>query len=110
MGYLLLLGGSPISWKTKKQSVVSRSSVRAEYREMDSTVSEILWVRWLLKDLQHVEMDFYFVQERVDTKEIAPMAIESKMQLADLLTKGLGSEQPHFLLNKMGIKDLHAPS
>ncbi|KAI3808618.1 hypothetical protein L1987_24573 [Smallanthus sonchifolius] len=91
--YLLILGGSPISWKTKKQSVVSRSSAEAEYRAMASTVSEILWVRWLLKDMQvhittptllfcdnqaarhiannlvyrertkHVEMDCYFVRE-----------------------------------------------
>ncbi|XP_022003740.1 uncharacterized mitochondrial protein AtMg00810-like [Helianthus annuus] len=51
-GYLLLLGGAPISWKSKKQSLVSRSSAEAEYRAMASTVSEILWVRWLLKDLQ----------------------------------------------------------
>ncbi|GJW31650.1 uncharacterized mitochondrial protein-like protein [Tanacetum coccineum] len=52
MGYLLILGGGPISWRTKKQSVVSRSSAEAEYRAMASTVGEILWVRWLLKDLQ----------------------------------------------------------
>ncbi|GJV06354.1 putative reverse transcriptase domain-containing protein [Tanacetum coccineum] len=52
MGYLLILGGGPISWRTKKQSVVSRSSAEAEYRAMASPVGEILWVRWLLKDLQ----------------------------------------------------------
>ncbi|GJU48848.1 putative RNA-directed DNA polymerase [Tanacetum coccineum] len=133
-------GRGPISWKTKKQSVVSRSLAEEKYRAMSFIVSEIIWVRWLLKDLQvhivtpiqlfcdnqaarhiannpvyhertkHVEMDCYFIRERVDTKEIVPMAIESKIQLADLLTKGLGSEQLHFLLNKMGIKDLHAPS
>nr|GEV91432.1 retrovirus-related Pol polyprotein from transposon TNT 1-94 [Tanacetum cinerariifolium] len=51
-GYLLLFSGGPISGKTKKQSVVSRSSAEAEYRAMASTVCEILWVRWLLKDMQ----------------------------------------------------------
>ena len=107
--YLLLLGGTPISWKSKKQSVVSRSSAEAEYRAMASTVSEILWLRWLLKELElpcdsptqlfcdnqaarniannpifhertkHVEMDCYFVRERVESKEIVPMPIDSKL-------------------------------
>nr|GEZ41365.1 integrase, catalytic core [Tanacetum cinerariifolium] len=48
--YLLLFSGSPISWKMKKQLVVSRSSAEAEYKAIASTVSEIVWVRWLLKD------------------------------------------------------------
>nr|GEY76674.1 putative reverse transcriptase, RNA-dependent DNA polymerase, Gag-polypeptide of LTR copia-type [Tanacetum cinerariifolium] len=44
-GYLLLLGGPPISWRTKKQSVVLHSSAEAEYKAMASTVSEIILVR-----------------------------------------------------------------
>ncbi|XP_021995995.1 uncharacterized mitochondrial protein AtMg00810-like [Helianthus annuus] len=51
--YLLLLGGAPVSWKSKKQSVVSQSSAEAEYRAMATTVSEILWMRWLLKDQEN---------------------------------------------------------
>ncbi|GJV29320.1 uncharacterized mitochondrial protein-like protein [Tanacetum coccineum] len=41
-GYLLLLGGALVSWKSKKQFVVSRSSAEAEYRVMATTTSEIL--------------------------------------------------------------------
>ena len=107
---------------------------------MAYTVSEILWIRWLLKDLQvhitsptylfcdnqaarhiannpvfhertkHVEMDCFFVRERVLSKEIMPLKINSKLQVTDLLTKGLGLAQFNFLLGKMGVIDLHAPS
>ena len=48
---MLLLGGAPISWKSNKQSVVSRSSAEAEYRVMAIVVSEVTWVHWLLKEI-----------------------------------------------------------
>ncbi|KAJ0930094.1 hypothetical protein HanPSC8_Chr04g0145331 [Helianthus annuus] len=55
-------------------------------------------------------MDCYFIRERVDSREIQPKPIDTKMQIADLLTKGLGTQQLKFLLGKLGMKDLHAPT
>ncbi|GKG18968.1 secreted RxLR effector protein 161-like protein, partial [Tanacetum coccineum] len=111
-----------------------------EYRSITSTLSEVLWLRWLLKELgvtshgptplfcdnqaarhiannpvfhkrtKHVEMDCYFIRERVDSKEIHPYHIDTTIQIADLLMKGLGTQQLRFLLDKLGTRDLHAPT
>ena len=51
IGYCFLLGDSLISWRSKKQKVVARSSTEAEYRAPTATIAELIWLRWLLQDL-----------------------------------------------------------
>ena len=50
-GYCVFLGKAFISWKSKKQITVSKSSAKAEYRPMTSITCELSWLRQLLQDL-----------------------------------------------------------
>jgi len=49
-GYCVFLGSSLVSWKTKKQKTVAKSSAEAEYRVMSATTSELEWLAQLLQD------------------------------------------------------------
>lgn len=46
------MGSSLISWKTKKQSTGSRSTVEVEYCSMCTTAYELKWISFLLTDFQ----------------------------------------------------------
>ncbi|TXG54027.1 hypothetical protein EZV62_019283 [Acer yangbiense] len=51
IAYAVHIVDSLISWKSKKETVVSRSSTEVEYRARASTTIEIVWLHWLLADM-----------------------------------------------------------
>uniref|UniRef100_A0A2N9HJ90 Integrase catalytic domain-containing protein n=1 Tax=Fagus sylvatica TaxID=28930 RepID=A0A2N9HJ90_FAGSY len=116
-GYCFLLGDSLISWRSKKQSVVARSSTEAEYRALADTTAELLWLRWLLQDLgidcstavpihcdnrsaiqiahndvfhertKHIEIDCHFIRHHLLQGTLQLRSVSSQDQLADIFTK-----------------------
>lgn len=125
--FLVTIGGSPISWKTKKQTTVSRSSAEAEYRSMAATTSELIWLKALLASLgvfhdsamhlfcdsqaalhivknpvfheltKHIELDCHFVREKLEAGDLTFSYISSKQQPVDIFTQALGRKQFTYL-------------
>ncbi|XP_024172378.1 uncharacterized mitochondrial protein AtMg00810-like [Rosa chinensis] len=94
-GYFTFVGGNLVTWKSKKQKVVARSSAEAEYRGMAHG---------------HVEVDRHFIKEKLDANLIAFPFVPTKEQLADILTKGVSVKAFHDSLNKLGIRDVYVPT
>jgi hypothetical protein len=52
--YVFTLAGGPISWQSKKQLTVSRSSIESEYRALNDGAQDAVWLHRLLTELQVV--------------------------------------------------------
>ena len=50
--YCVFIGGNLISWNSKEQDVVTRSSAEAEYRAMALVTCELIWLKHLLQGLR----------------------------------------------------------
>ena len=51
-GYCSFVGGNLVTWRSKKQNVVARSSAEAEFRAVTHGICEIMWIRRLLEELK----------------------------------------------------------
>ncbi|CAL9006148.1 unnamed protein product [Prunus brigantina] len=116
IGYAVFLGHNPISWAFKKEALVLRSSTEAEYRALAHCAAEISWIRQLLRNLhmvipeapvlhsdnlsalalsanpvlhsriKHMEIDFHFIRERVQNKDLIVQYVSTDEQVDDILT------------------------
>ena len=50
-GYVFQIGGSTISWMSKRQSIVALSTTEAEYVALSTATQEAIWLRSLLKGM-----------------------------------------------------------
>jgi hypothetical protein len=136
-GQCFFIGKSLISWRTKKQLTVSRSSSEAEYRALAAATCELQWLLYLFKDLhlscskspvlycdnrsaiyiaanpifhermKHLEIDCHLVREKLLSGLMKLLPVPSKHQLADLFTKSLLPQPFTLLLSKLGLLNLY---
>ena len=133
--WCMFLGDSLISWKSKKQDRVSKSSTESEYRAMSAASSEVVWLRGLLAEIgfpqttptllhadntsviqiatnpvfhertKHIEVDCHSIQEAVDTHIICLPHISTDLQIADVFTKSMTRQRHQFLVGKLMLLD-----
>ena len=132
--YLVFLGRNLISWSSRKQQIVARSSTEAEYKAVVDATAELIWIKSLLRELQfqlsstpvlwcdnvgatylasnpvfnartkHVEIDYHFVREQVNSQEIRIGYLSTKDQAADILTKPLSKNRFLQLKSKLTVR------
>jgi len=120
-GFVIFLGNTLISWKSKKQVTVSLSSAEAEYRSLRRLTTELAWLSRLLSELtltsitpipvkcdnlaaiyiaknpvfhertKHIELDCHFVRQKLMEGLVRLSHIPTKHQLADICTNLLVS-------------------
>lgn len=136
IGIVFLLVGSPISWSSKKQTVVAISTCETEYIASCSAACQALWLSVLLKELKlwnekavdllvdskseidlaknpeshgrskHTNTKFHFLRDQVSKGMIKFQYCIAELQLAYILTKLLKSEIFKELRKMMNVASL----
>ncbi|RVW25031.1 Retrovirus-related Pol polyprotein from transposon TNT 1-94 [Vitis vinifera] len=109
-GYCSFVGGNLVTWRSKKQNVVARSSAKAEFRAVAhgnnfSSSQSVLHDR-----TKHVEVDKHFIKEKIDNGLVCMTYIPTEEQVVDVFTKGLHKRQFDFLVGKLAMEDIFKPT
>ena len=122
-GYIIVLSGSPISWRYKAQPCVSLSSTESEYVALNKTVREVKFIFQLLEIMgveakrpakimvdnieciflpknktsgektKHIDMKYHFIREQIKMSLVEVEFVRTNENHADLFTKNLGGEK-----------------
>lgn len=117
-GYLFKINNNIVGWHTKKQNCVTLSTTEAELVAFCISITEGLWLRKILSDLdckidnlcifednqgcinilknpennkrvKHIDVKYMYICEKIKSQDIIVKYIDTKFQQADILTKGL---------------------
>ena len=134
-GYVFLLGGAAVSWKSCKQNCVALSTAESEYIALCAASQEAVWLQQLMGDLlsktvhktiifednqsaicltknqqthgrsKHIDIKFHFIRELVESGKVELVYCASKDNVADMFTKGLNIKQFELLRQMTGLSN-----
>ncbi|GKB63358.1 ribonuclease H-like domain-containing protein [Tanacetum coccineum] len=92
-GNYVFLGNNLLSWLSKRQHTLSRSSAEPEYRGVSNVVTETAWLPNLVQHqrIKHIEIDIHSIRDMVARGQVCVLHVPSRYQYADIITKGLPS-------------------
>jgi len=132
-GFVWIMNGGAICWRSRLQSIVALSSTEAEYVGATPAVQEILWLRDLLCELKmtdsspsllnmdnvgavaltrsagdsnrtkHIDIHHHFIHSHVEDKRIRIQYTPTDEMIADILTKNLGRMKHDYFVTKLGM-------
>ena len=130
------IGSNTVSWASRKQATVAKSSTEAQYVALNSATQKAVWLRRLVEDLgrqmdalttiyedsqgaielaknakyhnrtKHIDICHHFVRERVVSNEIQVIYCPTGDMIADIMTKGLAKHSFEKLRNLLGVHDI----
>jgi hypothetical protein len=137
-GVLYFYGNNAITWQSQKQKAVALSSCEAEYIAAATASCQGVWLARLLAELKgekpgaitlkidnqsairlsknsvfhdrskHINVKYHFIRGCVKEGRVNIEPINTKLQLADILTKALGRDQFLLLRSKLGLVECKA--
>ncbi|KAE9614419.1 putative RNA-directed DNA polymerase [Lupinus albus] len=119
-GACVFIDPNIVTWWSKKQQTISKSSTEAEYRSLALATHEVIWIESLFSELKfecqtplilcdnlntvamahnlvlhnrtkHIELDLFFVRDRFQSKALQVKYIPFEHQTTDVLTKPLSA-------------------
>ncbi|KAL5840582.1 hypothetical protein ACOSQ4_013190 [Xanthoceras sorbifolium] len=139
-GYCSYVWGNLVTWRSKKQAVVSKSSAESEFRSMATGICEGIWLKRVMAELgmddqgsvkimcdnqaaismakdpvfhdktKHVEIDRHFIKEKLEGGIIKLIYTPTSSQTADILTKPLPRSSFENLTLKLGMVNIYDPA
>ena len=127
----MFLRGNLITWNSRKQKAVARSSTKAEYMALSSAATDLMWVQHLLIEIgisifqpqllwsdnlgaqalacnlvyhartKHIELDVHFIRNLISEHKLKVRYVPTKSQTADVLTKPLSLDHFQLLCSKL---------